>query len=375
MKDSTNHRFNDLTNKRFNKINDSTNKQINDSTIKSMSKVVAFGEIMLRLSTERHLRFSQAKAFGASYGGGEFNVCVSLANYGVNAEFVTRLPENEIGTAALMEMRKMNVESKNVVFGGERLGIYFLETGAGTRGSNVVYDRAHSSMSTIEKGTIDWEKVLENATWFHWSGITPAISETAAQACLEAIKVAHKLGITISCDLNYRSKLWQYGKAPSDVMPEMLQYSNVILGDIDTAYFMLGIPKVNPNYQDEKSLPVLYTKLFDLIPNLKTVATTLRYSVSASHQRIGGVLFDGKAIYQAAVKEVTPVVDRVGSGDAFMGGLIYGLQEYQNNNQKALDFAVAACCLKHTIAGDYNLVTLKEVENMLDGNASGLVSR
>lgn len=339
-----------------------------------MSKVVTFGEIMLRLSTERHLRFSQAKAFGASYGGGEFNVAVSLANYGVTAEFITRLPENEIGGCAVKEMRKMNVESKNIIYGGERLGIYFLETGAGTRGSNVVYDRAHSSMATIEKGMIDWEKILEGATWFHWSGITAAISESAAKACLEAIKVAHKLGLTISCDLNYRSKLWQYGKTPSEVMPELLQYSTVILGDIDTAYFMLGEAKVNPNYQDEKSLPVLYTKLFELCPNLKTVATTLRYSVSASHQRIGGILFDGKTIYTAAVKEVTPVIDRVGSGDAFMGGLIYGLLEY-SNNQRALDFAVAACCLKHTIAGDYNLVTLKEVENMLDGDSAGLVSR
>ena len=340
-----------------------------------MNKVVTFGEIMLRLSTERHLRFEQAKAFTASYGGGEFNVAVSLANYGVNAEFVTRIPENEIGACALKEMRKMNVESKNIIFGGDRLGIYYLETGAGTRGSNVVYDRAHSSMATIEKGAVDWEKVLEGATWFHWSGITPAISESAAEACLEAVKVAHKLGLTISCDLNYRSKLWQYGKTPSEVMPEILHYSNVILGDIDTAYFMLGIPKVNPNYQDTKSLPALYNKLFELCPNLKIAATTLRYSVSASHQRIGGILFDGKSIYDAAVKEVTPVVDRVGSGDAFMGGLIYGLLEFQNNNQRALDFAVAACCLKHTIAGDYNLVTLKEVENMLDGDGTGLVSR
>jgi 2-dehydro-3-deoxygluconokinase len=229
-------------------------------------------------------------------------------------------------------------------------------------------------MSTIQKGMVDWEKVLAGAEWFHWSGITPAISESAAEACLEAIKVAHKLGVKISCDLNYRSKLWQYGKTPSEVMPEMLKYSNVILGDIDTAYFMLGIPKVYPNYQDEKSLPAVYDKLFELIPSLKVAATTLRYSVSASHQRIGGILYDGKAIYSAAVKEVTPVVDRVGSGDAFMGGLIYGLLEY-NNNQRALDFAVAACCLKHTIAGDYNLVTLKEVENMIDGDGSALVSR
>lgn len=340
-----------------------------------MSKVVAFGEIMLRFSTERHLRFSQAKAFTASYGGGEFNVCASLANYGIDAEFVTRLPENEIGACAVQEMRKMNVESKNIVYGGERLGTYYLETGAGTRGSNVVYDRAHSSMATIQKGDIDWKKVLDGATWFHFSGISAAISQSAADACLEAVQIAHELGLTISCDLNYRSKLWQYGKAPSEVMPELLKYSNVILGDIDTAYFMLGIPKANPDYKDEKSLPALYSKLYELCPNLKTVATTLRYSVSASHQRIGGILFDGKTIFNAAVQEVTPVIDRVGSGDAFMGGLIYGLVEYKEDKQKALDFAVAACCLKHTIAGDYNLVTLKEVENMAGGNSAGLVSR
>jgi 2-dehydro-3-deoxygluconokinase len=340
-----------------------------------MNKVITFGEIMLRLSTDSHLRFEQAKTFTANYGGGEFNVAVSLANYGANAEFITRIPNNEIGTCALKEMRKMNVESKNVIFGGERLGIYFLETGSGVRGSNVVYDRAHSAMATIEKGMINWAKVLKGATWFHWSGISPAISETAAQACLEAVKAAHQLGLTISCDLNYRSKLWQYGKTPSEVMPELLQYTNVILGDIDTAYFMLGQAKVNPNYQETKSLPALYNKIFELCPDLKMMATTLRDSVSASHQRIGGILYDGKSIYNSAVREVTPVVDRVGSGDAFMGGLIYGLLEYNNDTQKTLDFAVTACCLKHSIAGDYNLVTLKEVEDRLAGNCAGLVSR
>lgn len=340
-----------------------------------MNKVVTFGEVMLRLSTDSHLRFEQAKGFTATYGGGEFNVAVSLANYGINTEFVTRIPNNEIGTCALKEMRKMNVASHNVQFGGERLGIYFLETGAGSRGSNVVYDRAHSSMATLEKGMIDWAKVLEGAIWFHWSGITPAISESAAQACLEAIKVAHKLGLTISCDLNYRSKLWQYGKTPAEVMPELLHYTNVVLGDIDTAYFMLGQAKVNPNYQDTYSLPVLYDSLFELCPNLEIMATTLRYSVSASHQRIGGILYDKTSIYNSTVREVTPVVDRVGSGDAFMGGLIYGLLEYKNDNQKTLDFAVTACCLKHSILGDYNLVTLKEVEDRLDGNGAALVSR
>ncbi|MGY0391375.1 PfkB family carbohydrate kinase [Bizionia sp. KMM 8389] len=340
-----------------------------------MNRIVTFGEIMLRLSTERHLRFTQAKFFAATYGGGEFNVAVSLANYGMNAEFVTRIPDNEIGACTLKEMRKLNVNSQNVVMGGDRLGIYFLETGAGTRGSNVVYDRANSAIATASSDDFDWEEIFKGATWFHWSGITPAISESAAEACLNAVKTAHKMGLTISCDLNYRSKLWQYGKQPKDVMPELLKYSHIILGDIDTAYFMLGKSKVEPNYQDESSLPVLYEALFDLCPNLKTVATTLRYSVSASHQRIGGILFDGKTLYNAAIKEVTPVVDRVGSGDAFMGGLIYGLLEYKNQTQKALDFAVAACCLKHTISGDYNLVSVAEVEKMMSGKANGKVSR
>lgn len=340
-----------------------------------MSKVVTFGEIMLRLSTERHLRFGQSKAFAATYGGGEFNVAVSLANYGVNAEFVTRIPDNEIGHCALQEMRKMNVNSKNVLFGGDRLGIYFLETGAGNRGSNVVYDRANSAIATIEPGAFDWEKIFEGKTWFHWSGITPAISQSAATECLIAIKTAHKLGLTISCDLNYRSKLWKYGKQPSDVMPEMLKYCHVILGDIDTAYFMLGKDKVNPDYTDEAALPSLYGKLVESCPNLKIAATTLRYSVSASHQRIGGILYNGKAIYKAEVKEVNPVVDRVGTGDAFMGGLLFSLIDQPTDLQRALDFAVAACCLKHTIVGDYNLATLQEIETIIGGNSSGLVSR
>jgi 2-dehydro-3-deoxygluconokinase len=340
-----------------------------------MNKVVTFGEIMLRLSTERHLRFGQSKAFAATYGGGEFNLAVSLANYGVDAEFVTRIPDNEIGHCALKEMRKMNVDSKNVLFGGDRLGIYFLETGAGNRGSNVVYDRANSAIATVESGTFDWEKIFEGKTWFHWSGITPAISQSAATECLNAIKMAHKLGLTISCDLNYRSKLWKYGKQPSEVMPEILKYCHVILGDIDTAYFMLGKDKAEPDYTNEASLPSLYRKLVEFCPDLKIAATTLRYSISASHQRIGGILFDGNKIFKAAVKEVTPVVDRVGTGDAFMGGLLYSLIKDSNDKQKALEFAVAACCLKHTIVGDYNLATLEEVENIINGDGSAKVSR
>ncbi|EAQ38145.1 2-dehydro-3-deoxygluconokinase [Dokdonia sp. MED134] len=340
-----------------------------------MSKVVTFGEIMLRLSTERFLRFSQAKTFGATYGGGEFNVAVSLNNLGVPAEFVTRLPYNEIGDTALQEIKKLGVGDTHIHRGGDRLGIYFLETGAGTRASNVVYDRARSSMATVTKGAFDWETIFKGASWFHWSGITPAISEQAALECLEAVKMAKKMGLTISTDLNYRSKLWKWGKEPHEVMPELLKYSNLILGDIDTAYFMLGEPKVQPNYHDEKSLPVLYDKLFKMCPDLKQVATTLRYSVSASHQRIGGILYDGDQIYKAHVQEVTPVVDRVGSGDAFMGGLAYGLIDKPMEKQRAIDIAVASCCLKHTIYGDYNLVSLQDIERFMDGDQTGKVSR
>ena len=340
-----------------------------------MGKIITFGEILLRLSTERHLRFSQSESYKATYGGGEFNVAVSLANYGVNAEYVTRLPDNELGNCALKEMRKLNVGNQNVLLGGERIGIYFLETGTSTRASNIVYDRAHSAMATLQKGMFDWREILKEATWFHWSGITPALSESAADACLEAIEIAHEMGITISTDLNYRSKLWKYGKTPKEIMPKMLRYTTVMLGDIDTANFMLGAPDVNPNYEDLESLPMLYNQLFKICPNLKYVATTLRYSVSASHQRIGGILYDGATVYNASVQDVTPVVDRVGSGDAFMGGLIYGLNEKPFNMQRALNFSVAACCLKHTVSGDYNLVTKDEIEKLIDGDFSGKVSR
>ncbi|WP_077402838.1 sugar kinase [Cellulophaga omnivescoria] len=340
-----------------------------------MSKVVTFGEIMLRLSTQRHLRFSQANNFTATYGGGEFNVAVSIANYGLEVEFVTRLPDNDLGQTALMEIKKRNVQAKNIAFGGDRLGVYFLETGAGTRGSKVVYDRANSAMATITPGTINWEEVFKDATVFHWSGVTPAVSQTAADVCLEAVKAASKMGVFITSDLNYRAKLWQYGKEPKDIMPELLSYSNVILGDLDTAFFMSGLAQENPDYNNKESLPSLYNKLFTLYPNLEKVATTLRYSISASHQQIGGILYDNGELYSAAIKDVTPVVDRVGSGDAFMGGLIYGLLNKEYNAQQAVDFAVAACCLKHTVSGDINLVTVDEVEKLMSGDASGKVAR
>ncbi len=345
-----------------------------------MGKVVTFGEIMLRLSSPGFARFSQANSFDVVYGGGESNVAVSLANYGLNSEFVTRLPNNDLGECALMEMRKHNVGTQYIERGGERLGIYFLETGAVSRGSKVVYDRAHSSMSTIEKGMVDWEKVFDGASWFHWTGITPAISQGAADACLEAIKMANKLGITVSTDLNYRKKLWKYGKSPMDIMPELVAGCDIILGNEEDAekHFGLhpeGLDVTHGGSVDGKAYLSVLKQLMDIFPRAKKVITTLRGSISASHNTWSGVLYDGKTLYEAPGYNITHIVDRVGGGDSFMGGLIFGLMQYKEDDQKALNFAVAASCLKHTIKGDANLVTIEEVEKLMSGDASGRVSR
>ena len=345
-----------------------------------MKKVVTFGEIMLRLTPPNFKRFSQASSFEVIYGGGESNVAVSLANYGVPVEFVTRLPKNDIGNCALMELRKRGVQTQNILRGGERLGIYFLEIGAVSRGSKVVYDRAHSSISTIQKGMIDWEKVFADADWFHWTGITPAISQGAADACLEAIQVANKMGVTVSTDLNYRKKLWKYGKEPGEVMPELVAGCDIILGNEEDAekHFGLhpeGLDVTAGHAVDAKSYLSVLQQLMTMFPRAKKVITTLRGSISASHNTWSGVLYDGQTLYEAPTYQITHIVDRVGGGDSFMGGLIYGLLNYSDDNQKALNFAVAASCLKHTIYGDANLVTVAEVEKLMGGDASGRVSR
>ncbi|MEO1627006.1 MAG: sugar kinase [Bacteroidota bacterium] len=345
-----------------------------------MKKVVTFGEIMLRLTPPSFKRFSQANSFEAIYGGGESNVAVSLANYGIPVEFVTRLPQNDIGDCALMEMRKRGVGTRHIIKGGERLGIYFLEIGAVSRGSKVVYDRAHSAMSSIEKGMIDWASVFQDSHWFHWTGITPAISQGAADACLEAIQMANKMGITVSTDLNYRKKLWKYGKAPGDVMPELVAGCDVILGNEEDAekHFGLhpeGVDVTQGQSVDAESYLSVLKQLMALFPRAKKVITTLRGSISASHNTWSGVLYDGQQLYKAPTYEITHIVDRVGGGDSFMGGLIYGLLQHPDDDQKALEFAVAASCLKHTIYGDANLATVEEVEKLMSGDASGRVSR
>ncbi|WP_136466919.1 sugar kinase [Flagellimonas onchidii] len=346
-----------------------------------MKKVVTFGEIMLRLSPPGYLRFSQTNSFDVVYGGGESNVAVSLANYGIPVDFVTRLPKNDLGECAKMEMRKRGINTDNIVYGGDRLGIYFLETGAVSRGSKVVYDRAHSAIAEIEPGMIDWKNVFNSAQWFHWTGITPAISQGAADACLEALKVAKEMGITVSTDLNYRKKLWKYGGDREKIMTELTSYCDVILGNEEDAEMHFGIkPKdldITTQGHEVKAEAFLSVckQMMEKFPNAKKVITTLRGSISASHNTWAGVLYDGKEMYDTRQYQITHIVDRVGGGDSFMGGLIYGLLTYPENDQKALDFAVAASCLKHTIKGDANLVTVEEVEKLMGGDASGRVFR
>lgn len=345
-----------------------------------MSKVVTFGEIMLRLATPAYLRFSQTDTFSATFGGGEANVAVSLANYGAEVDFVTRLPKNDIAASCVAELRKHNVGVSNIVYGGERLGIYFLETGAVARPSKVVYDRAHSSISTIEPGMIDWDKVFEGADWFHWTGITPAISASAAEVCLEACRTANRLGITVSCDLNFRKNLWKYGKSAAEVMPALVECCDVILGNEEDAEKVFGIKPegfdatATEGKVDSAAFRSVCEQLMARFPRAKKVIITLRGSINANHNTWGGVLFDGKTLYESPRYDITHIVDRVGGGDSFMGGLIYGLREYKND-ERALNFAVAASCLKHTIYGDFNLVSVSEVENLMKGDGSGRVSR
>ncbi|WP_179316497.1 sugar kinase [Winogradskyella undariae] len=348
-----------------------------------MKKVVTFGEIMLRLAPQQFLRFSQASTFDVVYGGGESNVAVSLANYGVPVDFVTRLPKNDIGECAMMEMRKRGVGVDKIVYGGDRLGIYFLETGAVSRGSKVVYDRAHSAISEIEPGMVDWKEAFKDVAWFHWTGITPAISQGAADACLEAVKVASEMGVTISTDLNYRAKLWTYcdDAHREKVMTELTSYCDVVLGNEEDAEKHFGIhPEgldVHKNGHDVKAEAFLSVckQMMKKFPRAKKVITTLRGSISASHNTWAGVLYDGTKMFETRQYQITDIVDRVGGGDSFMGGLIYGLLKYPEDDQNALDFAVAASCLKHTIKGDANLVTVSEVEKLMGGDASGRVAR
>jgi 2-dehydro-3-deoxygluconokinase len=342
-------------------------------------KIVSFGEIMLRLATPEHQRFTQTTSYVATFGGGEANVAVSLANYGLNTEFVTRIPKNDLGEAVLMDLRKHNVGTSFIIQGGDRLGIYFLETGAVARPSKVIYDRANSAIAGIKPGMINWDVVFENASWFHWTGITPAISEGAAQVCQEGIRAANKKGITVSCDLNFRKNLWKWGKAAGEVMPELVSGCDIILGNEEDAEKVFGIKPegtdVSTGHVSAAKYESVCVKLIKQFPRANKVIITLRGSINADHNSWSGVLFDGKRLFKAPEYQITHIVDRVGGGDSFMGGLIFGLITYPGDDQRALNFAVAASCLKHTIHGDYNMVSVSEVEQLMKGDGSGRVVR
>ena len=343
------------------------------------SKIITFGEIMLRLATPEHQRFSQATSFCASFGGGEANVSVSLANFGLKTEFVTRLPASDLGNSVIMDLRKHGVGTNHIIRGGERLGIYFLETGAVSRPSKVIYDRTHSSIADIEPGMINWDDVFKEAHWFHWTGITPSISKGATDVCMEAVSAAKRNGIIISCDLNYRKNLWKWGKSASDVMPDLVKDCDIILGNEEDAEKVFGIkPEGADVFRGEgkgASYESVCKKLRKRFPQAKKIIITLRGSISADHNTWSGVLYDGREFIEAPVYQITHIVDRVGGGDSFMAGLIYGLLNYPDDDQKALNFAVAASCLKHTIHGDFNLVSVQEVEQLMKGDTSGRVMR
>ncbi len=342
-------------------------------------KIVTFGEIMLRLATPGYLRFSQADNFTVIYGGGEANVAASVANYGMTVDFVTRLPDNDIGRACMMNLRKQGIGTEKIIMGGDRLGIYFLETGAVSRGSKVIYDRANSSFSEVKPGMFDWDEIFRGVSWFHWTGITPAVSRGAADVCLEAVKKANELGITVSCDLNFRKKLWKYGKSAGEVMPELVAGCDIILGNEEDAAVIFGIKPEGVDITGGKVKGDAYRsvsgQIMERFPRCKKVITTLRGSVNANHNSWSGVLWNGTDFFKAPVYQITHIVDRVGGGDAFMGGLIYGLLNFPDDDQKALNFAVAASCLKHTVYGDFNQVTVEEVEKLTGGDSSGRVAR
>ena len=344
-----------------------------------MAKVVTFGEIMLRLAVPHHLRLGQSDRFNATFGGGEANVAVSLSHYGIPASFITRLPDNDLAAACLKELRSHGVDVSYAITGGNRMGLYYLETGSVARPSLVIYDREHSSFAEINPGMIRWEEVLKEATWFHWTGITPAVSHGAALTCMEAVKVAKKMGIMVSCDLNYRKTLWKYGKQASQVMTALVEECDIIIGNEEDAEMIFNIRpegfSATAGKATASDFDFVCRELNKRFPQARIIAFTLRGSLSADHNTWSGILWDGKTLHTAPVYDITHIVDRIGAGDSFAGGLIYGLLTWPSDHGKALRFATAASCLKHTIHGDFNRVTVKEVETLMEGDASGRVNR
>jgi len=349
------------------------------------NKVITFGEIMLRLKSPGFERLFQSPVLEATFGGGEANVAVSLANFGLNAAFVTVLPKNEIAESCIAELRRFGVDTSLIVRGAGRMGIYYLETGANQRGSKVVYDRAGSSIAEAKPGAIDWKKAFEGANWFHITGITPAITQSAADLSLEAVKAAKQAGLTVSCDFNYRGKLWKYGKTAPEVMSELVKHVDIGIANEEDCQKSLGINPASPGLRgagidvakgelDVEQYRKLTEKVLAAFPNLKTIAITLRSSHSADHNGWAACLNDRRQFIVSRQYEITDIVDRVGGGDAFAAGLIYGLITGKPPAD-ALNFAVAASCLKHSVPGDFNRMSTAEVEALAGGESSGRVQR
>ena len=340
-------------------------------------KVLTFGEIMLRLKAPGHERFFQSPSLEATFGGGEANVAVSLANYGMDAAFLTVLPKNDIAEACIRELRYFGVDTSRILRGAGRMGIYYLEGGANQLPSKVVYDRAYSAIALAKPGDIDLDKAFDGVDWFHITGITPAISETAMELSLESVAEAKKRGITVSCDLNYRKNLWKYGKAASEVMNKLAESVDVAIANEEDVQKSLGITAdvdVESGALDREKYRVLGNKVLAEFPNMKLIAITLRESHSADHNGWAACLNDGEHFYVSKKYEIRDIIDRVGGGDSFAGGLIYGLNHY-TDRQQALEFAVAASCLKHSVIGDFNRVSVSDVEKLASGDGTGRVQR
>lgn len=344
-----------------------------------MADYLSVGELMLRLKSPGHERLLQSPTFEATFGGGEANVAVSLANYGLDAGFVSTIPDNPIGDAAIRELRGFGVDTEHIRRAGERLGIYFLETGANQRPSNVVYDRAYSSIATACPESFDWPHILKGCKWMHITGITPALSESAAQISLEAVRAAQDAGVTVSCDFNYRGKLWKYGKSAPEVMNELVRHVDVGIANEEDCQKSLGIALDDDVHVESGKLETskyerLTTRVMEVFPNLSVLAVTLRESITADRNGWSACLRNADGFIHSRRYDMTDIVDRVGGGDSFASALIYGLQAY-DDRQKSLEFAVAASCLKHSISGDFNRVTVPEVEKLMAGDGSGRVQR
>lgn len=337
-----------------------------------MARIVTFGELLLRLSTPHHQTIYQAASFDTGFGGAEANVAVAMAGWGHDVKYISRVPNNDISSAGLSSLKKYGVNVNDVIFGGDRLGLYYLQSGAGARCAEVIYDRAHSSITTIQPGMVDWATILNGADIFHWSGISAAVSESAAMVCAEAIAAAVDLGVTISVDLNYRSKLWKYGKHPSVVMPDLVAQCDIIFGGIDAPeYYFNIVPEGKLNTKgtlSEQDVLSICTQMLSRFPKAKCFSSTLRNILNANHQQLQGIIYNRENIQRSALHDMPYIVDRVGGGDAFMAGLLHSLSSDAQGLKAAVDFAAASSLLKHYIPGDFSLSSKDKINDLIKGD-------